>query len=848
MAVEVGSPLRTVKQIVDKDGTPFQATLTSNVWVGHAQVFSHPQAGNKITSFVTGKEYFADLVTTMRGAESEICILGWQVNWDALLAPGLRLYDVLLAAAKKKTVKIYVMPWDDTKPMLTYDTQTQAVLESINNHPDVKSKQVQVLLSKSFASKNNSYFSHHQKQVIVDRKIAYIGGIDLAYGRYDDAAFDLNLRADSSSRQVLNRYNPCVPTLQTISTDHLVNPDLMTGFNDSYLRNAAIAPTNEEAEIDKIRAGGWQMPYATPGKYEVIKNSTLGEKRTEENTPLLKTLDPARQPRMPWQDVHSRIEGPTVADLLRNFVTRWNASGGIRLDMPKPPASYEKKGNAHIQVLRSAPATMRDAEYKAIIPKNGAKASEDSEDDIHRAMVQLIEKSSRFIYIENQFFVSAFGDEAATATVLSPAAQFINTAQGDDQNKTAGEVAMLDSDYHINVKRKSFKATVEINDSNVYKPPSNKVCKALIARIERAILDKDRPKFHVYITLPVHPEGSFMSTASIAVQVYWTMQTIAFGSNSLLNGIRRALKAKELHDKNDPDFRRVIDHVANTEYLSIPIEACFEYVTLLNLRNWTKLGDGKDTRYVTEQIYVHTKLMIVDDLYALLGSANINDRSLLGERDSEIAILVMDGDNSRSDICGIGSQRPVRTYAHELRKKVWSKLFGITSGVRPARHLQQAIDQPGIPDSWRSIQKQAEFNAVAYEEAFSYIPRNWTAYPKGDHKEASIIPNWDLNAENPKTKARDGYPASPLPFQNEFWDAPRHTPSGVGKLNGIKGFITALPIHWTAGEMNRFKYATAMVVQNTITPESQIPAAKPESSTMSAQATPSDVQPAQGEA
>lgn len=37
---------------------------------------------------------------------------------------------------------------------------------------------------------------------------------------------------------------------------------------------------------------------------------------------------------------------------------------------------------------------------------------------------------------------------------------------------------------------------------------------------------------------------------------------------------------------------------------------------------------------LTEIIYVHSKLMIVDDKRAIIGSANINDRSLLGLRDS----------------------------------------------------------------------------------------------------------------------------------------------------------------------------------------------------------------------
>ena len=41
-------------------------------------------------------------------------------------------------------------------------------------------------------------------------------------------------------------------------------------------------------------------------------------------------------------------------------------------------------------------------------------------------------------------------------------------------------------------------------------------------------------------------------------------------------------------------------------------------------------------------IYIHSKCMIVDDSIALIGSANINDRSLDGSRDSEIAIVIED--------------------------------------------------------------------------------------------------------------------------------------------------------------------------------------------------------------
>jgi len=43
---------------------------------------------------------------------------------------------------------------------------------------------------------------------------------------------------------------------------------------------------------------------------------------------------------------------------------------------------------------------------------------------------------------------------------------------------------------------------------------------------------------------------------------------------------------------------------------------------------------------VTELIYVHSKLLIADDRLVICGSANINDRSMLGKRDSEIAVII----------------------------------------------------------------------------------------------------------------------------------------------------------------------------------------------------------------
>ena len=55
----------------------------------------------------------------------------------------------------------------------------------------------------------------------------------------------------------------------------------------------------------------------------------------------------------------------------------------------------------------------------------------------------------------------------------------------------------------------------------------------------------------------------------------------------------------------------------------------------------------------TQIIYVHSKLMIVDDRRCIIGSANINDRSLMGDRDSELAIVV---EENNGDIASYNPQ------------------------------------------------------------------------------------------------------------------------------------------------------------------------------------------------
>lgn len=97
------------------------------------------------------------------------------------------------------------------------------------------------------------------------------------------------------------------------------------------------------------------------------------------------------------------------------------------------------------------------------------------------------------------------------------------------------------------------------------------------------------------------------------------------------------------------------------------------YVRFYSLRAWGKIGPQKSL--VTEQLYIHAKVMVVDDRYAIIGSANINERSMLGERDSEIAAVIYDNDLIDSRMGG--KDYKVGRFPHTLRMRLMREHLGV---------------------------------------------------------------------------------------------------------------------------------------------------------------------------
>ena len=79
-----------------------------------------------------------------------------------------------------------------------------------------------------------------------------------------------------------------------------------------------------------------------------------------------------------------------------------------------------------------------------------------------------------------------------------------------------------------------------------------------------------------------------------------------------------------------------------------------------------------------DAIYVHAKTVVIDDVFVMLGSDNMNRRSWT--HDSELSIAVLDEEEDEReprDPAGLGDG--ARRFARDLRLRLWREHLGATS-------------------------------------------------------------------------------------------------------------------------------------------------------------------------
>jgi phospholipase D1/2 len=577
-----------------------ELVVADTFWVPHQEThaFAEMRYGNKCEALVDGMDAMAKMADAMNKAGSFIYITDWWINAYLFLVrkplpfdPENRLIEILRAKAKSAPpVRVRILLWE-SGPHLVINNRDEEAEKAFESD-----KALDIKVSRHPAG--HQYWSHHQKGVVVDGKVAFVGGVDMCKGRWDNSEHNLN--ADESIF-----YNEKADAGKDKDKPHI------------YYMNDFYSPSVAEVQ-DKFDTS------TTPPR--------------------------DRFPRMPWHDIHVRIEGPAAHDVERNFVERWKFQGkkGTLNESAPPDAGA---GKQMVQIVRSIGKTTLGAE---------------TENSIQHAYLQAIQNAQHYVYIENQFFTSHYGDDAV----------------------------------------------------------KNEVADAIFNRVKMAIDHKE--VFRVIVVMPVHPEG-LVSGHTLDV-MHFQFMTIRAAGSSLVERIK-----KEVGD----------DKVA-------------DYIGFFNLRNYAllKVMDGKD-RLVTEQVYVHAKLMIVDDRVAIIGSANINDRSLAGDRDSEISSIIVDKDVLVSQMNG--KKVWVRRFAHELRMRLWQEHLGIAG---------RDLGDPVCDDVYKGVWwKTANDNSKLFNDVFPDLPRD--EFP---------------TLKDQQNARRDADPSRLKDLQDP--------------KNGVKGHLTLFPLQW----------------------------------------------------
>ncbi|KAI4803915.1 hypothetical protein KUCAC02_025562 [Chaenocephalus aceratus] len=620
--------------------------------------FAQEQENIAAKWYVNGKNYMEDVADALEEAKEEIFITDWWLSPEIFLkrpvVEGNRWrLDCTLKRKAQQGVRIFVMLYKEVELALGINSgYSKRTLMHL--HPNIK-----VMRHPDHVSSSVYLWAHHEKIVIIDQSVAFVGGIDLAYGRWDDREHRLtDVGSVTRSVALEQAGSTTTPSKKGVSSVDVSNfngrgtapsdpVDLpkLKGIGRSrkarfslykHLHKHTLQHADSVSSVDSTGSGSVKSLKTGVGELQGSTRFWHGKDYCnfvyrdwiQLEKPFDDFIDRYTTPRMPWHDIASVVHGRAARDVARHFIQRWNFTKIMKPKyrslsypflLPKSHSTandlrYQVPGcvNVKAQVLRSA------ADWSA-----GIKYHEES---IHSAYVQVIAKSKHYIYIENQFFISCA------------------------DNRT------------------------------VY----NKIGDAIIERILRA--HKEGKKYRVYVVTPLLPgfEGDITTGGGNAIQavMHFNYRTMIRGEYSIISQLKKEMD----------------DHWMN-------------YISFAGLRTHAEL----EGRLVTELIYVHSKMLIADDNTVIIGSANINDRSMLGKRDSEVAVIIEDSEKVPSMMDG--QEYEAGPYALQLRLECFRTILG--GHTDTSIDLSDPISERFYKEVWMTT---AGRNATIYEKVFRSLP------------------------------------------------------------------------------------------------------------------------------
>ncbi|HWE25282.1 MAG TPA: phospholipase D-like domain-containing protein [Myxococcales bacterium] len=399
------------------------------------------------------------------------------------------------------------------------------------------------------------------------------------------------------------------------------------------------------------------------------------------------TGDDKSLPREPWHDIYGWVDGPVAWDFVREFVVRWAADLPTQLGhklqrsgdpvnevwkMVRDDKNWVQQLDPHqgpwtAQLLRSN--TSQRCTVAAEFGEDDAKPLKQAlpsgtEASIRAMYEQAIDHAENFIYIENQYVIGS-GARWGRDTIANDIPE--------------------------------------------------RIVNKIVSKAER-----NQP-FHVYLVMPMFPEGDPTSMGGLDVRNYeW--RTLQYMTTTL----QKKLKGTPW-----------------TDYLTLLFLADWHPVQNEDWKKKEWLKKNRNERLKAHQrymVYVHSKFMIVDDRFVLLGSANLNERSLAGNRDTEIACALWPVRNQ---------EKTCMSELRKFRKELFVEHFGKPQG-------SSDYDDPASTTCRDACQGVADDNYLAF--------RTLNAGPKGNACRLPItVVRGQANIGSPENLGKVP-PATPEPF------------------------------------------------------------------------------------
>jgi len=545
------------------------------------------------------------------------------------------------------------------------------------------------------------YWAHHEKFIVIDYNTAFIGGLDLCFGRWD------------------NHQHP-LADVHPEGVSHEVWPG--QDFNNNRVMDFQSVDDWKSNELSKAEYG-----------------------------------------RMPWHDVAMGVVGDCVYDIAEHFVLRWNfvkrdkykrdgrydwltmeGRDGpdedlVGVQRPKHPVGDyihhpltplsgktlgDQQGTVHAQIVRSS------CDWSSGIL---------TEHSIQNAYSELIRNAQHYVYIENQFFITATGDQQAPIKNTIGKAIVDAVVKAGKEGRKFRVIAVIPSipGFAGDLREDAAMGTRAIMDYQ-YKS----ICRGEHSIFEQVRAQGVDPAEHIfffnlrsYDRLNVTPavkkqeEESGVKYQDVQrAEAEEIMDTGIHGSIDEEGSDKHMGQKGKIKGKLDPrddsgnekaeeqtDAKRRFEAKAEaagtdkgvTSISSVAKNAMHGEGNLVD-EKWEGDLAGEADNWIQEELYIHGKVLIVDDKTVICGSSNLNDRSQLGVHDSELSIVMTDTKTIKSKMGG--EEYEAGVHAATLRRYLWREHLGLL----PPQELDASKDPNAQPPDVPIDPKEGEtFEFVA---------------------------------------------------------------------------------------------------------------------------------------